>query len=312
MSAIQKIEKLLESSRKSLGEYEQLLAKNPGSIFYDGLVITTREQIQELTNQLIQEKKDRSCELIELRLTGAKAHYGTLPLDVLGRLIIAFSDALHHTSHQIQFGSKKGAHLMTEIKQTLDLRLAGISTGSTRLMISGQTNPDLFGRSLMEESLQSTFKLLHAADFDKLTDAAVSCGTMGVTKLRTFLTTITNNELELEMNWDTPSFQNISWIGEKRRIQEISNSLGHFEKSKPIEFGFQAVMITSSLKGNFELRLSDKRTIKGTYPKDLLETVKQITIGDDCRGILEETRITNPVTLKEKSVFSLKHIAPLS
>lgn len=312
MSAIQKIEALLESSRKSLAGYELALQQNPGNVFYEGMVNNTRESIAELTRDLIREKNERNCELIELRLSGKRAHHGTLPLDLLGRLVIAFSDSLHHTSHKIQFGNNKGHHQMTEVKQTLDLRLAGISTGSTRLMISGQTNPDLFGRSLMEESLQSTFNLLQAEDFDKLTDAAVSCGTMGVTKLRTFLTTITNNELELEMNWDTPRFQNISWVGEKRRIQEVSNSLGHFEKSKPIEFPFEAVMITSSLKGNFELRLSDKRTVKGTYPKNLLETVKQIAIGDDCSGILEETRITNPVTLKEKSVFSLKHISPLS
>ncbi len=44
-----------------------------------------------------------------------------------------------------------------KLYKTIDLRLEGIGKGSTILYISGKTSPDLYGNSIIQDTLEDIF-----------------------------------------------------------------------------------------------------------------------------------------------------------
>ncbi len=311
MQKIARIEGLLTSATNLLRSYETKLRDEPDNFFYQGLVKNTREHIEELTIELVQEKSNRDIEILELRLIGKAAKYGTLPLDILGKLTTQLSDAIIYSSKQIRSGSKQSASALQEVKRTLDLRFAGTASGSTRIYITGQTSPDLFGDSLIEKSFENTFSLLNANSSEELLESASKCGTQSLRNLKKFLSTVDSNALEIDIVWDSASDKTFSWEGDKEKIQTMTNSLSNIIVESPKEHEIEAVLITSSLKGTFEVKDKDKKIYRGRYPTKILEQIKEIRIGDDCYCLIEETCTSNRTTNQKKYSYLLKSIEPL-
>ena len=169
MNEIKKIEAQIIEIAKMLEQAEALLLAEPNNFSYQINIDTIKSQISELEKQLQHEKAKRDKEVIEIRLIGKSAN-GTLPLEVLAKLADGFSGTILNASLFIQFGKKKNKEKIKEVHDIVDLRLAGIATGSTRLFITAKNAPDLFGRSLSEESLNHSFNLLQSQSPEELTD----------------------------------------------------------------------------------------------------------------------------------------------
>ena len=77
----------------------------------------------------------------------------------------SFSDALHESSYFRKFGRlHKAAPIPSDIISKMDLRLADIAPGSARVFITGKLEADMFGHSLLEDSLTGALDLLMSED----------------------------------------------------------------------------------------------------------------------------------------------------
>jgi len=310
MNEIQKIQNQIDETAKMLLQYETFLSEEPDNFSHKLSINSLKAQLTELEKQLRIEKAKRDKEVIEIRLKGRTAN-GTLPLEVLAKLADGLSGTVLNASYFIQFGRKMQKSKEKQVHDIVDLRLAGISTGSTKLFITANTAPDLFGRSIAEESLKHSFNLLQSESPEDLTESASKVGKESVKKLYKFLTSISNAELEVDLNWSSPTNERYEWQGSTQNLLKVAQSLTNIQMSEPEVIEFSGELITISLRGNFEIKSDVKQTIRGTFPNNLLEEIKTLTIGSFYSGKLEKRIIINLATESEKiyyTLLSIKHV----
>jgi carbon monoxide dehydrogenase subunit G len=308
MNEIQKIQSQIDAVAEMLVQYENLLAKEPNDFSHQLSIDSLKAQIAGLEKQMMYEKAKRDKEVIEIRLKGRTAD-GTIPLEVLAKLADGLSGTVLNASYFIQFGQKVKKIKVKEVHDIVNLRLAGISTGSTRLFVTANTAPDLFGRSLAEESLKHSFNLLQSESADELTESASKIGKESVRKLYKFITTISNAEMEVDLKWNSPTNENYNWDGNKQTLLRVAQSLTNIQMSDPETIDFSGELIAISLRGTFEIKLDDKRTIRGEFPNNLLEEIKTLTIGSNYAGKMEKQTIVNMATESEKVYYTLISIS---
>lgn len=310
MNEIKKIQSQIDSVSEMLLEFENLLAKEPDNFSHKLGIDSLKSQIAELEKQMMFEKAKRNKEVIEIRLKGRTAD-GTIPLEVLSKLADGLSGTVLNASYFIQFGQKVKKIKVKEVHDIVNLRLAGISTGSTRLFVTANTSPDLFGRSLAEESLKHSFNLLQSESSDELTESASKIGKESVKKLYKFITTISNADMEVDLNWSSPTNENYNWNGNKQTLLRVAQSLTNIQMSDPETINFLGELISISLRGTFEIKLEGRRTIRGEFPNNLLEEIKTLTIGSNYAGKIEKQTIVNMATESEKiyyTLISIRHV----
>jgi hypothetical protein len=304
MNEIKKIQGQIDAVAEMLSQMENLLAKEPTNFSHKLGIDSLKSQIAELEKQLMHEKAKRDKEIIEIRLKGRSAD-GTIPLEVLAKLADGLSGTVLNASYFIQFGKKVKKAKAKEIHDIVNLRLAGISTGSTRLFVTANSSPDLFGRSLAEESLKHSFNLLQSESSDELVESASKIGKESVRKLYTFITAISHADLEVDLNWNSPINDNYSWDGNKQSLLRVAQSLTNIQMNDPETIDFLGELIAISLRGTFEIKLDDKRSIRGEFPNNLLEEIKTLTIGSNYAGKMEKQTIVNMATESEKIYYTL-------
>jgi hypothetical protein len=308
--AIKQLKERIDKVAAMIAQHENLMIQEPKPA-QELELFSLKAHLQDLHTQLKRANTDRYKEVIEMRLIGEAARYGSLPLDIAGDLTSAFSRALINTSKNLQFGKKEGKEVNRIVKSTIDLRLEAIGTGSTIFYLSGKTSPDMFGHSLIQDCLESMFNLFDSESSDTLADNLTRVGAKSIKYYSQFFKELSEENLELEMKWSTPEDRVLFWRGDKDKINSFYNTINKIQISEPEEFSFEGKLIGHSIKGKFEIETVDKKTFIGTFPNELLGTMKSLHIGDICAGSLSKTAIVNPLTGNERTEYSLVKITSI-
>lgn len=305
MYSIARIEELIRVSETTLQKYKSEFGKNPHSLFVNGMIKNTNERLEELHANLAFEKRLREKEVIDLRLKGKLAKLGRLPLELMGNFAKQLSDAVTEAGRHYQFGNKTGSKYNLQIKNTIKLEFERLVPGSTRILITGETNPDLFGNSILENALINTFYVL-SSDQERVLEASERIGGNGIKKIGDILTTADKNELEFDLEWKAPNDQHHRWVANKESIQALNNSISKIQIDAPLTIEFNATIIMQSLKGQMEVEDSeDKKHLKLFFPLNMIEKVKQFQIGDTCNFRVSQKTIKNSITGDEKNTYEL-------
>lgn len=298
----------IEQLEPIIAELELKIANFPNDFATKIQLMSFKNQIDDLYQQRYRENLKREKEIIELRLIGQSAKYGNIPLGFVGGITKNFSETIFSTSKFLKFGRKGGKKRDKLVQDTIDLRFEGIGRGSTVFYLSGKTSPDLFGGSIIQEALENTFKLFKSENPDKLLENIGDVGVSSIKPLSRFLLELSNDELDIDLKWQSPDEREYIWEGRAENINTLYNSLNQLNISEPIDIEFEGELITISAKGRFELKTTNDQHFYGQFSNDLLDKMKEFHIGDVCKGIITKTTISNPVTGKEKTEFNLKNI----
>ena len=308
MASIKKITDNISQLLTVVEEYSIALNKEPENFSLKITIDNLKSQIDDLQNQLYQENLKREKEIVQLRFKGKVARFGTFPLALVGGLTNSFSNAVFNTSKYFQFGNKGGVKIDTIINETIDLRLEGLGRGSTIFYLSAKTSPDLFGNSVIQSSLDNVFDLLNSQSPEQIIDNISVVGSRSIKYYSDFFEELNKDDLELDLTWHTPNETVKSWDGTKEKILSLYNTLNSIKLSEPEEINFEGEIITLSLKGRFEIFSTDKERFYGTFPNELIEQIKQLHVGDFCKGTILKTIIFNAATGKEKYEYILRDI----
>jgi hypothetical protein len=304
MSSIEQLTSQVATARSLLREREtDTSADFMSRLGADNL----RAHVEDLQEQLRAAKKARAVEVLEVRLRGRVAEAGTIPLYLLAELASKLADSIHATSQKLKSG-RRVRRISPTIVDLLDLRLADLAPGSTRLFISGNIEPDLFGESLLETSLESLFELFDASDEDALAQMVSTVGIRSARGIREFLTTLKAAELDVEFSWRTGENRVHFWRGDYQAISRMSRRLGAFRMVEPSYISVRGSVVALSARGKFELD-ADGKLYAGSFPADLLPQVTNLHIGEDVSATIEQTVIINTVTRVEKANYALVAIA---
>ncbi len=308
MSIITNLEKQIESADAAIQAIEKDLKGGKEDFSLSLTLDSLKQHRDELHSQLRDEKTIRNFEIIELRLRGKSVNNGSIPLGIVGDLSHAWGNAIIAGANQMKLGLKAKRKVPKEIVDTLDLRLAGISSGSSRLFITGKSSPDLFGNSLLQSTLQEAFELLSSDSGEKLTETVGRLGKRTADSIDQFLKTITSHDLEVDISWNSPSDKSYMWEGKTDKILQLSSSLESLVEGEPEEINFNGELITISMKGTFEISDDAGIAYRGTFPSELLKEMKEFHIGQRCKGVLAKRTMINRITGYEKPFFEIKTI----
>lgn len=304
MSSIERLATQVATAKSLLAEKE---SSAPADFMSRIGVENLRAHVNDLQHQLYVAKRARGVEILEIRLMGRVAESGSIPLYLLADLASKLADSIHATSQKLKNG-KRVRRISPAIVDQLDLRLADLVPGSTRLFITGNVAPDLFGGSLLENSLGSLFELFEASDEDELAQMVSTVGIRSARGIREFLTTLKGAELDVEFKWRTGDNHMHTWRGDYQAISRMSRRLGAFKMIEPSYHSVKGTVVALSARGKFEIE-SDGKLYAGGFPADLLPSVENLHIGEEVIAVIEQTIIINTVTQVQKVNYALVEIS---
>ena len=309
MSNITHLQALREDALAQTREHELLADQSPDNVFYRLTYEQARARAERLRLDILAAQQQREKEIVEVRLIGKSAVRGTLPLNALAAVTGAFHDTVQRISLYAAAGTKTTKKLEEEVARRLDLRLASVATGSTRLFISGQVSPDLFGYSLLTAALTRTFNLLDAKAPAALLDQIPGVGHHSIVALKRYLKGLHDYDLEADMSWDTPAEEFRTWHGNKSRLVTLGNMLGRVEVEAPVTLSFTGTVISLSLRGTVELADNQRGPLTAQYFDALLPAIQRLHVGQECSGTLVRQTVVHTTTNLRKASYTIGAIS---
>ncbi|MFV8371269.1 hypothetical protein [Flavobacterium sp. LB2P74] len=309
MATISNLQENIIYLRSQIEELSSLLSSEPQNFAVKIQIENYKSEITNLQSYLYTENLKRNKEIIALRLIGNIAKNGTFPLGSVGGITNSFSNALYKTSQFLQFGKKGGKKIETLMKNSLDIRLEGLGVGSTIFYVSAKTSPDIFGNSIVQNSLENTFELFSSNDESELMENIEKVGTKNSKYFSAFLEELIHDNLEVEITWESPNYETKKWFGTSEKISMFYNTFKSIEILEPETLSFESEIITLSLKNKIEVfDRSNNQTYTVKYPNSIMTLIKELHVGEVCNIVITKTTIINTLSQKEKFEYNLVEI----
>lgn len=267
-----------------------------------------QSHIDEMQEKLYQAQVFREKEVIEARLIGNLAHHGTLPLDLHSKLAKHLSSTLLALSQRLEKGKDALRGFSKDISKTINFRSAAMGSGSTRLFLTTDTSPDLFGRSLAADSLEALFDFLRTPSHNQedLLDKIAFVGVRCVNELGKFLHELQKNELSIDLRWLPPNNQEHLWQANNAVIDGLISIIAGIDTIQNPPVQLHGVISELSDKGKIALYIEGTST-RFTYPRNMIEKIMALHLGQTVKISVLETIHRNKTTNQEK-----KHLEILS
>jgi hypothetical protein len=309
MATISNLQENIIYLQSQIEELSSLLSSEPQNFAVKIQIENYKSEITNLQSYLYTENLKRNKEIIALRLIGNIAKNGTFPLGSVGGITNSFSNALYKTSQFLQFGKKGGKKIEALMKNSLDIRLEGLGVGSTIFYVSAKTSPDIFGNSIVQNSLENTFELFSSNDESELMENIEKVGTKNSKYFSAFLEELIHDNLEVEITWESPNYETKKWFGTSEKISMFYNTFKSIEILEPETLSFESEIITLSLKNKIEVfDRSNNQTYTVKYPNSIITLIKELHVGEVCNIVITKTTIINTLSQKEKFEYSLVEI----
>jgi len=310
MNQIAWLESSIFKGEELLADKQRMAQDRPNSFSASLTLKSMENHLSDLRQQLHLEKEKRNKEVVEFRFSGQLVDHGTMPLHLVAKIADKLSSASHRAAYWHKKGKEAGAKIPEYIIHAMNLRLAGLAAGSTKLIISSSCNPDLFGRSIAEDVLKKQFAVLRSENGQELTDAVSEIGIKATRSLADFVKILVNENVQLDATWQTPTNDVVSWIATSERLISLSESLASIASDVPIVIEVAGILSSASIKGKFELDGQDGVSYAGRFSDDLLPIVRKSRIGDQVHASIEVKTTYNQTTGYEKKRYSLLHLIP--
>ena len=265
--------------------WAQIIAKNQ------------RQAAEDAHHDLVIKRLQDAGQVVDFRFIGARAD-GSIPLDYFIKIFEPLSRAFKSTAHRLLTGTDQGK-VAPIVSDHLNLKLAGITYGSTRVLVSGSVAPDLTGSSLLENTLHASFRLLKSSNED-LYDAIDAVGGRAATIFHEALGAIASCGFGAEFSWDSPSSGREVWHGTPDEVIRLRTLLDGAQEPTVYEETLSGYVSKLFESGKIELRIGEDR-IPISYPINLIDRVQQLSISSPAKlQVLTSQYYDN---VKKKDVF---------
>lgn len=268
--------------------------QNPDDVL---LQLAAKNQLQaanRVAKDLALAELEEVGELLELRFLGPKAN-GSVSLDAFIKIAEPLSQAWKLAATRLRYGVQT-SRSRQEVADTLNLKLAGITSGSTKILISGNGKPDLTGENLFHETLIQTFRLLNSNN-DEFYDAIDAVGGRSASYFGDALKAIDNAGFSTEFTWST-SIKTFTWRGLPDDILRIKTLLDTVKEPEVYQETITGVVAGILDTGRLDLR-TDIGKITIRYPLKLTEYVQRLSIAKPASIKVETSRYWDAVAKKD-------------
>ena len=273
-------------SSKFLSVHANALTKNaretharseadPSDFFLRLAAKNQQDSVNAIQRELEIAEAEETGELVDLRLIGPRAN-GSISLDWFVAAMTPLSKAWRLAAHRLRYGqdaSRSG--VAADVVSALNLKLAGLAYGSTRIFVTGNSMPDLTGESLLQATLTQTFRLLNSKH-DDFYDAVDAVGGKSAHQLSEFMKSLDDAGLAAQFTWQSPKGRQY-WEGRPDEITRIRSLLDTLREPEIYEELVQGRVAGITDSGRLDLR-TDEGKISIRFPLKLTEQVQRLTI----------------------------------
>lgn len=271
-------------------------AKQAPDDFFLQLAAKNQEQyLNKVRHQLILEEAEDMGELVDLRLIGPRAN-GSISLDWFIAALEPLSKAWKLAAHRLRYGTDAPRGVGSDITSSLNLKLAGISYGSTRIFVTGNALPDLTGESLLQATLTQMFRLLNS-DTDSFYDSVDAIGGKSATQFNEFMKALDNAGLAAQFTWLSPKGKQF-WEGRPDEITRIRSLLNAVHEPETYEEVIEGRVAGITDTGRLDLRTKDGK-VSIRFPLRLTEQAQRLTITSEARIKVETAKYWDSAERKD-------------
>lgn len=271
------LERQLSQVNQFIERDKVLLQESPGKYSLQLALKSWSTHHEELVQELRQAKCALQHEVVELRLLGMRMD-GSIPLKLLSRLADQFNSAITHAAYHLRHGIGPARGLLDAMSREIDLRLSGLSFGSTRLMFAGNIAPDTTGESPMEGALEQIFDVLSSPSPEAIKDLVTVIGVPATKALSEMLGTLEKQNIGAELTWPAPNSKVYHWGGSLDAVRNAHSKLSVFEHMKPEPVTLSGTVTDLKESGAVYIR-SGSSKYKITYNKQQYQHIQQYSLG---------------------------------
>lgn len=250
---------------------------------------------QRVKHQLLIEEAEEAGELVDLRLIGPRAN-GSISLDWFIAAMEPLSKAWKLAAHRLRYGNEAERGVGTDVVSALNLKLAGLGYGSTRIFVTGNALPDLTGESLLQSMLTQTFRLLNSQQ-DDFYDAVDAIGGKSAHQLSEFMRVLDGAGLAAQFTWQSARGRQF-WEGSSDEITRIRSLLDTIREPEKYEEVLVGSVASITDTGRLDLRTEDGK-ISIRFPLSLTDQVQRLTITSIARVKVETAKYWDSVERKD-------------
>ena len=162
-----------------------------------------------------------------------------------------------------------------EIRDALNLKLAGLGVGSTRVLITGANLTDLTGQNLLHNTLTQTFRLLRA-ESDDFYDAVDAVGGSSAKKLGEALEKTLKLGMSARFTWSRDRSP-LVWNGTTIEIERVIGLIDSTQAPEIFEQSLSGVVASVADNGVIQLRIGDEK-LKIRFPMQAIEQVQRLHV----------------------------------
>lgn len=245
---------------------------------------------------------EEAGELFDLRFMGPEAQ-GSILLDTFIKIAEPLSKAWKYAAYRLRNGVEQSGR-DDEISSLLNLKLAGIAYGSTRILMTGNGRADLAGVNLLQSTFTQTFRLL-TVNNEGFFDAVDAMGGKAAHQIAESIKAIDNSGLSVEFSWNSPSGK-LVWEGGKSEILRVKSLLLSLQEPE-----HYIEELTGHVAGLRDTGLLELRTENGKvsvrFPLKLTEQVQRLSLAKPAKIQVKTARYWDAI--QKRDVFKRQMIS---
>lgn len=243
-------------------------------------------------------------EVLELRLVGTTVNSGSAPIELMSKLLKELSLSVHRAANKIVTGkdSTKTAHIIRDI---LNLRFAGATPGSTRVMLTANSVGDLAG-NITHDTFEQLFDILESTDEAEFIEHASNIGSHSLASVYGLISNIHKQGLSVRLSWpDAATGRVRQWDGSRVNLESFQQKFTSID-IRSTETTRETGMITViSRHGKLHIQLDNGQEIRSIFSNELLGEIEALHIGNRLTAEFQKIRIGNSKLGIEKVSYRL-------
>lgn len=261
-----------------------------------------------LSEQKASENKHPLQDYMELRLKGVLVDFGSIPLEILSTISGNLASLVQKAAHRIGSG-KDSRRVPVDIKNALNLRLADLTPGSTRLGVTFSTGSCELVETVSSQAVKEIFSLLDAHDEETFMAKVAEIGKQSTINLKNIISECENNNLNFDLTWIGPLSDGVRSISiSSDDIKRLTNRLSVTRVTKLPDEHITGELAVLSMYGKLEIA-TDNGKVRASYPIDMLADIQnKHKVGERVTLIADVTEIHNEKIGSSRRNYMIKHI----
>lgn len=284
-----------ENLRVFAEETRRRAKDNPNDFFLQLAAKNQEAAAQAIVGKIALAEAEEIGELLDVRLVGPRAN-GTISLDTFISTIGPLSKSWKYAAHRLRYGRDAVRGAAADVVSALNFKLAGLAPGSTHVYITGNAAPDLTNDSLLQATLNQTFRLLNSSH-DEFYDAVDAVGGKAAHQLGEFMRGLDRAGLAVQFSWSAVDGARY-WEGrpdEITRVRALLDTVNEPEKyNETIEGSVAGITDT----GRLAIRTAEGKMLI-RFPLKLTEEVQKLKIASQARVQVETLKYWNSVDKRD-------------